>query len=156
VFFIAAWVAMYGLWLLFVDAVAPSELIAGVPAAAIAATALEVLRRQGLITFRPRARWMGSVARLPRRVAGDFGLVMGALIRHLLGRGVQSRFRAFPFPARDDDEASVSHQAWVTATGSIAPNMYVVGFDRRLNRILVHELVPQRPSRATTNAVEID
>lgn len=155
-FFVGSWMALYGLWLLYVDTLAPSELIAGIPAAALAALALGVLRRRALIPLRPRARWFARSWRLPGKVVADFGLVMWALVRRLSGQDVRGRFRAFPFSARGDDDESVARRVLATAVASLAPNAYVVGFDRRLNRMLVHELVRKTRPEGTLDAVEVD
>jgi multisubunit Na+/H+ antiporter MnhE subunit len=51
-------------------------------------------------------------------------------------------FRGIPFEAGpDDDPNAVARRAAYTAQISLTPNTYVIGIDRELNNMLVHELV---------------
>jgi multisubunit Na+/H+ antiporter MnhE subunit len=147
VFWIAWWACLYGLWLLYVDTLAPSELLVGAVAAAIAATTMAVLKRQGLLPFRPRARWFLRARHLPSRLVTDFLQLMLALLYVLLRRPVRSRFRAIAFPVGGDSARASARRAIAAAGGSFTPNTYVVGFDREDRSILLHELMPQGRKR---------
>ena len=65
----AYWIAWYlplvVLWLAFVDTVAIAEVVLGLVAAAVAATAAELVRAQGLVRFRLEWSWLRDLYRLP-------------------------------------------------------------------------------------------
>src|SRR5207302_4082412 len=82
---LGVWLALFALWMLFVDTLALPEVLAGSLSAAIAATFAEVVRRQGLIGFRPKPRWLLRIVRLPGLLVRDTGTVLLAAIRLLTG-----------------------------------------------------------------------
>jgi hypothetical protein len=137
----AAWLAWFGglfvLWLMFVGTVAQVELIAGLCAAAIAATAAEVVRSQGLLNFRVEARWLARGARQLLSVVPDFFVVLAAIARRPRGT-----FRTFEFPAGGRRAVDNGRRAWAALTGSLAPNRLVVDVDPETGEALVHDLVP--------------
>jgi multisubunit Na+/H+ antiporter MnhE subunit len=138
-----AWVLLFVLWMALAGTLAPSEIVTGVLGAAIAATAVEVVRRQRLARFRPDPRWLLHVWRLPWQTLKEFGLVMVALWRIVvLRRGVRGRFVSIPFPVGGNDSRSAARRAMFTAGASFAPNTYVVDFDRSEGTVLVHQLAP--------------
>ena len=57
-FWVAWYVPLVLLWLLFVDTFAGQEVIVGLVAAAIAATAAELVRSQELVRFRLDPHWL--------------------------------------------------------------------------------------------------
>jgi multisubunit Na+/H+ antiporter MnhE subunit len=139
---LAVWAGLFGLWMLLAGSVAASEIVVGLLAAAIAAAAVEVVRRQGLVRFRPDPRWLLRVRFIPWRTVREFAMVTGALGRSLLGRRVVGRFIAVDAPVRGSDGRSVARRALMAVGASVAPNSYVVDFDRQGGRIIVHQLVP--------------
>jgi multisubunit Na+/H+ antiporter MnhE subunit len=149
-----AFVLLFALWMLFVDTIAATEVIAGLVAATIAATAAEAARYHGGLIFRPPISWLGRAWRLPFRMVRDFGLVTVALARELIRPGrVRGSFRAVPFPVGREDPRSVARRTIAAAAGSFAPNGIVVGFDRDRNLLLVHELVPTHPPSRTMDLI---
>ena len=144
-FWIAWYVPLFGLWLLFVDTLAAEEVILGALAAAVAATAADVVRAQDLVRFRMRARWLAGLGAVPWQVVTDSWLLALALWRQLLRPGsVRGLFRVLPFPVEGDDAAAAARRALVTGVASLAPNTYVVGVERGEGFMLVHQLV-RRP-----------
>lgn len=144
-FWIAWYVPLFGLWLLFVDTLAAEEVILGALAAAVAATAADVVRAQDLVRFRMRARWLAGLGAVPWRVVTDSWLLALALWRQLVRPGsVRGLFRVLPFPVEGDDAAAAARRALVTGVASLAPNTYVVGVERGEGFMLVHQLV-RRP-----------
>jgi multisubunit Na+/H+ antiporter MnhE subunit len=137
-----AWFAVLNvLWLVFISAWVVEEEILGLVASAIAATAAEVVREQGLVGFRLRARWLWQVRLLPARSVRESVDVLGALARQLAGRGpVRGRFRLVEVSLPDDPDESAAKRALLTAGESFAPNAYVIAIDPRENLMLVHEL----------------
>jgi multisubunit Na+/H+ antiporter MnhE subunit len=138
-----AWFAVLNvLWLVFISAWVVEEEILGLVASAIAATAAEVVREQGLVGFRPRARWLWQVRLLPARSVRESVGVLGALARQLAGRGaVRGRFRLVEVTLPDDRDEAAAKRALLTAGESFAPNAYVIAIDQQENLMLVHELV---------------
>jgi hypothetical protein len=143
---LAAWALLFVLWLLLVGTVAPSEIVAGIAAAAVAATAVEVVRRQGVVRFRPDPRWLRRAWGLPWQTLEEFGRLVAAVWRSLvLRRRVVGRFSDVPFPVGGNDSRSAARRAVFTVGASFAPNTYVVDFDRGEGRVQVHRLVPPHP-----------
>lgn len=143
---IAGWLVWFAvlnvLWLVFISAWVVEEEILGVVASAIAATAAEVVREQGPVGFRPRARWLWQMRVLPARSVHESVGVLGALARQLVGRGaVRGRFRLVEVTLPDDPDEAAAKRALLTAGESFAPNAYVVAIDPQENLMLVHELV---------------
>jgi multisubunit Na+/H+ antiporter MnhE subunit len=138
---LASWIVLLALWLLLVT-VSVSELLAGVVAAAIAATAVEVVHAQGLVRFDPDPRWLLRIWKLPRGIVRDCWLLSVALVRHLTGRSVNSGFRAIPFHSGGDDARSSARRALVVPALSVSPNTYVIGIDEESDLMLVHQLIP--------------
>jgi multisubunit Na+/H+ antiporter MnhE subunit len=142
-FWILWYVPLVGLWLLFVDTFALEEVLAGLVAAAVAATAADVVRAQDRVRFRMDPGWLRDLGRLPGQVLRDTWLVAVALWRHLRGQPVEGSFRALAFPREPDDASSAARRALVTSLVSLTPNTYVVGVEGDEGAMLVHQLVPE-------------
>jgi multisubunit Na+/H+ antiporter MnhE subunit len=153
-FWTAWYLPLVGLWLAFVDTLAPAEVVLGLVAAAVAATAAELVRAQGLVRFRLEPRWLRGVAGVPWRVVGDTWLLAVALWRHLTGRPVRGVFRVVPFPSEADDARSGARRALVTGIVSVAPNTMVVGVEGGEGVMLVHQLVPEPGSPVPRSLLE--
>ena len=140
---LAAWSLMFALWMLLAGTLALSEVLVGTVSAAVAAMAVEAVRRQGLVRFRPDPRWLLRVWRLPGRALREFAGLTLALARSLSRRRrVRGRFVALPFPVGGNDRRSSARRAVFTLAASLPSNTYVVDFDRRERRVLVHQLSP--------------
>jgi multisubunit Na+/H+ antiporter MnhE subunit len=137
------WAALFGLYFILAAKLQWQEAVVGAAAAALAATAATVPARTGGLHFQPRWPWLRPLARLPGRVLADCGVVGLALWRRLVQRRAPAGgFRSIPFDPGGDDAVSAARRALVTAGISLAPNTYVVAFDRRRGLILIHQLVP--------------
>ena len=138
---LAAWLSWSGglfvLWLLLVGTVQDVELIAGLCAAAVGATAVEVVRSQRLLRFRVERQWLWLVRRPLRRVVPDFFVVLSALVRPSRGR-----FRRIEFPTGGERAVDSSRRAFAVLGPSLAPNRLVVDVDPDSGEALVHDLVP--------------
>ena len=144
-FWLAWYVPLFVLWLLFADSLAAEELVLGAVAAAVAATAADMVRAQELVRFRMRPRWLAGLTGLPRQVVADCFVLAVALCRQLVRPGsVSGLFRVLPFPTDGDDATAAARRALVTGSVSITPNTYVVGIERGEGVMLVHQLV-RRP-----------
>jgi multisubunit Na+/H+ antiporter MnhE subunit len=126
------WLVLFGLWMLYVGQTTAENAVAGAIAAAVAVGFAAVLARLGLSRF---AVDVGSLVRaatpLPWRLLRDFALITLALVR---GRP------AGRFVERELPTGSAGDRAVAGLLGSVAPNAYVVDFDRERKVTLVHEL----------------
>ena len=138
---VSAWLAWFGglliLWLLLVGTIAPTERIAGLFAAAIGATAAEVVRSLGLFEFRVEWRWLRRTPRQLARVIPDLFLVLSTLARPRRGT-----FRVLEFPTGGERAVDHGRRAWAGLAGSFAPNRLVVDLDPDAGSVLVHDLLP--------------
>lgn len=132
------------LWLLLISAWVLEEAILGLFAAAVAATAAEAVREQGVADFRLRTRWLRRATVLPWRTLRESRLVLAALARQLRGRGrVRGRFRLVPVALPADPYEQAAKRAMLTAGESFAPNSYVLTIDTRKGLMLKHELLSE-------------
>jgi multisubunit Na+/H+ antiporter MnhE subunit len=148
VFWLAWYLPLFGLWMLFVGSFSLEEIVLGALAAAVAATAADLVRAQDLVRFRMRPRWLSGVWRLPWQVVADSGLLAAALWRQLRRPGsVRGVFRVLPFPRDEGDgAAAAARRALAVAVASLTPNTYVVGVEGDEGTVLIHQLV-RRPGR---------
>jgi hypothetical protein len=133
---------LFGLWLLLVGTVQDVELIAGLCAAALGATAAEVVWAQGLLRYRVQWRWLRLAWRPLWRVLPDFVLVLTALVRRPHGR-----FRTIEFPAGGERAVDSGRRAFALVAASLAPNRLGVDVDPDTGEALVHDLLPGSASR---------
>jgi multisubunit Na+/H+ antiporter MnhE subunit len=153
-FWIAWYAALVLLWLAFVDTFAAEEVALGLVAAALAATAAEVVRSQDLVRFGVEVRWLRDLRLLPWQVLRDCWLLAVALWRHCTGHPVRGVFRVVPFPTEADDAHSAGRRALATALASAAPNTVVVGVEGGEGEMLVHQLVPEPGSPVPPSLLE--
>ena len=138
------WLGLVLAWLLFTTTLDPSEVLAGLAAAAFGVVATVVVRRQRLVRFSLRLAWLRPAWRLPGRVVADSWRVFAALFLHLAGRRASGRFRTESFPGGGGARA-VSRRVLATAARSLPPGSYVVGFDEDEDLMLEHDF-PRRSS----------
>jgi multisubunit Na+/H+ antiporter MnhE subunit len=139
------------LWLAFVDTLDRHELLLGLFAAAVGATAQELVNAQDLVRFRLEPGWLRDLRLLPRQVVADSWLLAVVLVRQLARGDAAGAFRTVPFPApaeasraagMADDARANARRALVTAAVSLTPNTYVVGIEGEDGTMLVHQLAP--------------
>jgi multisubunit Na+/H+ antiporter MnhE subunit len=153
-FWIAWYVALVVLWLAFVDTFATEEVLLGLVAAAIAATAAELVRSQDLVRFGMRVSWLRDLGGLPWQILRDSWVLAVALWRHCTGHPVRGVFRVVPFPSEADDARSAGRRALATVLVSAAPNTVVVGVEGGEGEMLVHQLVPEPGSPVPPSMLE--
>jgi multisubunit Na+/H+ antiporter MnhE subunit len=140
-FGLAWWAGLFVLWLLFVDSLAPAELVAGVVAAAAAASVAESVRESGYLRFAPRARWLRYAPALAVEIVSDCGRLAGALWRQLVrGEPAAGSFVSVPFHHGEDTSTDAARRALVNLAVTITPNTYVIDFGHET--VLIHKLVP--------------
>src|SRR4051794_17539477 len=117
------WILCAAFWLALIDRTALDELLTGVVAAAIGATAAVLVRQQRRTLTRPRARWVTAAGRPLLGLVRD----LPALARALVVRGVlrgqgEGVVQVLPFGATGNDPRSVAYRVWTAALGSLGPN----------------------------------
>lgn len=150
-----SWFAVFWItWMLLVGVWVSQEIVAGLLAAAAAASVAELVRVQDMRQFRPRLRWILRAYRLPPLILSDSFVVLLALWRHVSGKqSIDGAFRAFKHPVGGQGGRAAGRRALLNAAISITPNTYVVGIDEDREQVLVHQLVPCRPERAREEVV---
>jgi multisubunit Na+/H+ antiporter MnhE subunit len=143
-FWIAWYVPLVALWLAFTATLDRNEVLLGLVAAAVGATAQELVNAQDLTRFRLEPRWLRDLWRLPWQVLTDSWLLTVVLWRWLArGDVATGQFRTLPYPVVPEDDARANaRKALVTAAVSVTPNTYVVGVEGDDGLMLVHQLVP--------------
>ena len=135
-----AWVALSGLWLLYVGLHTKTEAIAGALAAALTVGVAAALAGLGLFGVRLDLHPLARAAWLPWYLVRDFGLITLALLR---GRP-EGEWVTVDFPVGGDDVRSAGRRALVGVLGTITPNAYYVDFDRERRVLVMHQLDPKR------------
>jgi hypothetical protein len=140
-------VLLFWLWILLVGEWSRYELIGGAAAAALGATAMEVVRAQELLRFRVEFRWSLRICRPLARVPPEFAILAVVFVQQLVRpRHRVGAFRTVAFPAGGQGPTDRGRRAFGALGGSLAPNTVVVAIDRRAGEMLVHELSPERAS----------
>ena len=132
-------VGLFVLWLGLVGTAQHVELIAGLVAAAVGATAAEIVRALGLLGFRVERSWLRQTRRPLLRVVPEFFLVLAALFRPRPGA-----FRTLEFPVGGERAVDAGRRAFAALVPSLAPNRLVVDVDPETGGAVVHDLVPGR------------
>src|SRR5947209_8303842 len=126
---LAVWVACFALWLLLTSTVDHTELLTGAGAAAIAATAFEVIREHGAPRARPRWSWLKPVPLIPLLVVRDTVVVFAELVRQVGGgRRRPGRLQIVALPDVGDEAERNARHLFVTIGVALSPNTYVIGF----------------------------
>lgn len=133
---------MWALWLAFVSNPHPSEIIAGLAAALLAAVADGVVKAHNLIQFVPQLSWIALIFLEPWYAIEGTWEIFLALGKHLLGRPSEAQFKAIRFDPGSDDRESQARRALAISYFTIPPNFVVLGIDRDRSLILVHQVSP--------------
>jgi multisubunit Na+/H+ antiporter MnhE subunit len=135
------WIAGMSFWVMVDDSIQFDEMLAGAGAAALAALVAEVAIYQAAAVLKIRAEWLVPALQLPGQVAGDMITVFGALWRKL-ARGEQphSAFVEIPVRYGDDTIEGVTRRVLMIGGRSLAPNTFVLGVDKDLGAMVVHQL----------------
>ncbi len=133
---------LLGLWMMYTSSPRLAELYVGFGVAALGVLGSCLIRGSGLAAFRPRPRWIALAFLEPWYViVGSYRLAV-SLIRALLHRPSLARFHAIPFDTGGDDPESSTRRTLTIAYLTIPPDSVVVGIDRHVNELLLHEIQP--------------
>lgn len=116
------------------------EMLLGIPAVAAAVVFAFYAICRLPIRFRPTARDLAQIVRLPWNVVVDLGLVLWVLVLDLSGRRATGVFRSAAWRANSDDPRDLARRALAVAYTTVSPNCVVVGIDRERKQILFHQL----------------
>jgi multisubunit Na+/H+ antiporter MnhE subunit len=155
VFVVGSFAGLLAFWLLLTDTVKLPELCTGAVAAGLGAAAMSSVRRQGIVSFRPRVRWLFAPVRVLPRAVADLGVLVSALARRVvLRRDVRGGFKAVRFRHGGTDGEATARRVLTKLTASFTPNTIVLDVDEDQDLILVHQLVP-RPGRGDADPLEL-
>ncbi len=137
------WLALFGLWLLFVNSIDRREILVGVIASTLTLIMTTPWTRHEKLGFDPKKSWLGLMFKVPGSVASDTLLIFQILAARFARPHTESVFSVAPFATRSDDSAREStRRALATGYVSTSPNSIVVHIERGTRRLLLHELKP--------------
>jgi multisubunit Na+/H+ antiporter MnhE subunit len=148
--FAAWWVICAAVWLALIDRTRLDELLTGVVAATIGATAAVLVRRERQVILRPRARWLTTAWRPLLAFFTDvWPLARALVVRGILRRPGQGKIVELPFDAVADTPREAAFRVLTATLGSLGPNTIVVDVDADRRVLRAHELEPtDDPARA--------
>ena len=133
------WALFVLLWIAYVGTTDAQEVLAGLVAATVAATTVELARAQGLLRYRVDRVWLRRASTAPAQIVYDFGLLTLLLVRR---RRVEGEYLTVEFPAGESRPEHAWRRAWVTTIGTMSPNVIVVDIDTDGKTALLHSLEP--------------
>jgi len=149
------WVLCAALWLALVDRTALDELLTGVVAAAIGATAAVLVRQQRRQLILPRPRWAAGAWKPLLALVRDLAPLARALVRRgVLRRSETGVVHSLPFPAVEDDPRALGYRVATAILGSLGPNTIVLEIDTDARVMHVHQLVPSDDPAAAAMPLE--
>jgi hypothetical protein len=127
-------------WFSFTGVSLP-EVALGLPSAVLATWFIAVVRSAGLASFRPKVTWLTQAWQLPGALLRGYWVLAVALAEVIFGKRRSSGlFRVVGFEGGGEDGVSASRRATAIAMGTLPPNFVVVGIQRKLNRMMVHQV----------------
>jgi hypothetical protein len=144
---VAWWIALFWLWFLLVGEWNNQELGAAAIAATIAASLAELARTRTGFSARVPLRGVADLPGALGMVVVDFGIVTWALLASV-GRRRVVRGRLFSRELEGGAAAprGVGGRAWTVLLACYSPNAYPIDVDPGTDTVLLHDLVPHRPS----------
>jgi len=142
------WLALFGLWMLFVGAWNEVDAAAAALGAALAAAVAAIVRHDTKTPLSIPLERLRAGAAVPVVVLEDFALLSFELARSLVRRPtvrggyVVRRFE----PGPKATGGGTARRAWTVVLAGYSPNSYVVDIDRDRGVVLLHDLVPRRRS----------
>ena len=144
---LAWWLALFWLWFLLVGEWNNEELGAAATAATIAATLAELARTRTGFSARVSPRGLSDLPAALGMVVVDFGILTWTLLESLLRRRVvRGRLVSREVEGRAVGARGVGPRAWTVLLASYSPNAYPIDVDPETQTVLLHDLVPYRPS----------
>ncbi len=148
-FFIAHWLVMMGLWVLYTSTATLYELLIGAGAAVLAAFATALVQEKQFAKFAPNPKWLLYIAYMPWYAVKDTVIVFQAAFKYMVRQKSDGYLLAVNFDAGGDDPRSSARRALEVTLTTIPPNSIVIGIDRGGSKMLMHMLRPSGLSRVT-------
>lgn len=146
-FWVGSWIALFWLWMLLVGEWQATEWVAAAGAATVGASLGEIARVRAGFAARLPLRAIVDVPQILRAVVVDFGIVVWALVVSVTRRDVvRGAFRSHELETGGEDLRGVGLRAWTEIAATYSPNAYVVEIEPERGLVLLHDLVPHRPS----------
>lgn len=140
---IARGLALFGLWMVFVDNLHEAEIVTGIVVAAAGAPLWTLVQESRHEPVRLRAAMLRHAHRLVWLLFADTARITVALVWHLLGRRpLSGRLRAVRYRATSDEAEDRTRRILTEWGTSLAANRYAIGIDVEHEYLLIHELVP--------------
>jgi Na+/H+ ion antiporter subunit len=133
------WLVLWAFYLLLAGELNPPELIFGLAAALISATAVGIAHRHSPAHFVAMKDSLRPLANIPAKAIADSVIVLSAMLHRKSGR-----FTRVPFDPGNHSSKSTTRRALVVAGASLAPNSFVIQLDFKKRSLLLHEFVPRR------------
>jgi multisubunit Na+/H+ antiporter MnhE subunit len=141
IFWLAEWIILALLWLLFVGKLEWSETWIGLAASAMAAGTATSVNGKNFARFYPESRWIVAGWRIPGYLFWDAVLICAVLFEFLfLRKPIASRIQAVRFQSGGSDERSATRRALAAILTTMPPNSLVIGIDQQQDLILVHQM----------------
>lgn len=138
---LARGVALFGLWMVFVDNLHQPEIVTGLVVAGAGGLLWTVVQASSREPARVSLRMFRHIHRPLVLLFTDTGRVAGALARRLLGQPVSGEFRAVRYRATHPDREERARRILTEWSTSVAANRYAIGVEPDAGYLLVHELV---------------
>lgn len=141
------WIALFWLWFLLVGEWNGQELAAAAIAATVSSSLAEYARVRTGFHARVPLRGLADLPQAVGMVVVDFGIITWALLtsvsrkRVVRGRLVSRKVEGGPVSVR-----GVGPRAWAALLAAYSPNAYPIDVDPKTDIVLLHDLVPHRPS----------
>lgn len=129
-------------WIIFVGTFSRWELLVGVGAALLGATAICVVEGNDDAHFRPTLRAWLTIWRLPWYLLSETGGILWVALRDLIGgKRAESLMRLAPFDVGGEcDPQDTGRRALATTYTTMTPSVIVLGVNVRDRYLLFHQL----------------
>jgi multisubunit Na+/H+ antiporter MnhE subunit len=109
---------------------------------AIAVALLEAkMQKMNLIPLKVKINWFKKIIRLPSLLIKDtVQLINILLVRIIKNKKVRGNIYWVPFKNISGHKESITRRVLITMALSALPNSYIIGFDNRKRKVLIHEL----------------
>jgi multisubunit Na+/H+ antiporter MnhE subunit len=145
-------VALYGVYLLFVSTLTKPELFVGILVTFIATLAAGAFGTIGLVRFKPTLRELIQAWRLPYYAVQGSWELFKALGQQLFTKdGAESLIRSVPFEVGDEDAHSAGRRALAVTYTTLTPNFVVLGIAHKQALMIYHQVLAGEVLQMTVN-----
>lgn len=149
---LSTYVALYGVYLLFVSTLTKPELIAGIATALLATIASGVFGAVGIVHFTPTLRQLLEAWRLPYyAVQGSWELAKAFAKQLFTKQGAESLVRAVQYEVGDDGPHAAARRALAVTYTTLTPNFVVLGIAHQQQLLLYHQVLAGDVLQMTIN-----